>query len=213
MRIITGLVLSVVAATAAPAAAQAPFTPARLVAGTAPPNPGPQVVGWVAEAVEVRVDEGGRAQFVEPLQAATGTSALATTVGSWTFKPALEKGAPVASHVFVAAIYRPPISINAPTAGTPPVKVGTPSSDVPAPVQTSAPEYPPNAAAEGVAVVEALVGSDGQVVSAIVVVSVAGLDDASIDAARHWTFAPAERGGQPVPAYVYLVFGFRRPVV
>ena len=63
-------------------------------------------------------------------------------------------------------------------------------------------------------IVEVLVGLDGSVRSAAVVRSTAsGFNSSAVRAASNWRFRPAEREGRRVPAYVYLVFGFRQPVV
>lgn len=198
---------------AATAAAQGPFAPAQRLAGRAPGSPSPMTVGWVSESVEVTVDAAGRAQFVEPLQASSNASLLRAAIEGWTFRPASADGKPVASHVLVAAIYRPPITVNGPTVGTPPSVVGASSSDVPSPSATVVPDYPANVIADGVVVLELRVGTDGTVAATKVVDSAPGFDDVSLDAARRWTFTPAERDGHPVEAYVYVVFGFRRPVV
>jgi outer membrane biosynthesis protein TonB len=40
----------------------------------------------------------------------------------------------------------------------------------------------------------------------------AAFKDVALEAARGWTFKPARRNGEAVDAYVYLTFGFRRPV-
>ena len=42
--------------------------------------------------------------------------------------------------------------------------------------------------------------------------SAAGFDSAALDAARGGCFRPARYRGESVPAYAYLIFGFRAPV-
>jgi protein TonB len=115
--------------------------------------------------------------------------------------------------VLVAGIFRPRILLQGPALGSPPVATGAISREVPSPIAPVNPDYPPRVLGDGVAVIEVLVARDGRVESAAVIHSAGGFDGAALDAARKWTFRPAERDGVPVPAYAYLVFGFREPVV
>jgi protein TonB len=115
--------------------------------------------------------------------------------------------------VLVAGIFRPPILRQGPALGSPPATTGVASREVPSPIAPVNPDYPPRVLGDGVAVVEVLVGRDGRVESATLVNSAGGFDAAALEAARKWTFRPAERNGAPVTAYAYLVFGFREPVV
>jgi protein TonB len=66
--------------------------------------------------------------------------------------------------------------------------------------------------ADGVVLVEVLVGPDGRVRAASVTSGSPGFDDVALTAARGWSFRPARRNGRPVAAFAYLVFGFRRPL-
>ena len=61
--------------------------------------------------------------------------------------------------------------------------------------------------------VELLVDVDGGVLETRVVEGAPAFGQASLEAARQWSFRPARWNGAPVQAYAYLVFGFREPVV
>jgi TonB family protein len=127
----------------------------------------------------------------------------------WTFRPARDRGQRVPSHVLVAAMFRPPVLYNGPAARRAAVALAAPSGDVPVPAATTAPVYPPLGVADAVVLVEVLVGPDGSVQSASVTSGPPGFDDVALTAARGWSFRSAARNGRPVPAFVYLVFGFR----
>jgi TonB family protein len=134
-------------------------------------------------------------------------------IGSWTFRPAEYLNRRVGSAVLVVTLFRPPQLYDNASLGSPPVDLVAPSDAVPFPILEMPPKYPPNAIADGVVVlVEVLVGLDGKVEDAALVGSAPGFESAALDAARGWVFRPARYRGEPVPAYAYLVFGFRAPV-
>jgi protein TonB len=91
--------------------------------------------------------------------------------------------------------------------------VASPSGDVPFPISTVEPPYPPNAHSSGVIVIEALVDATGAVAEATVTRSAPPFDAPALDAARQWRFRPASPEGRATAAYVYLIFGFRQPVI
>jgi TonB family protein len=194
-------------------ATQATFAPARRVSGAVPARPSPNTIGWVHEMLEVAVNATGRTVSVKALQETPGTPLLAPAVSGWVFRPARIGSSAEASRVLVAGIFRPRVLLQGPTLGSPPATTSAASREVPTPIAPVNPDYPPRVLGDGVAVVEVLVGRDGRVEFAALVDSAGGFDGAALDAARKWTFRPAERNGVPVPAYAYLVFGFREPVV
>jgi TonB family protein len=186
------------------------FTPARWLSGSTPSLPSPNTIGSIGESVELAVDASGHVQVIAA-RATSGSSLLSSSVADWRFRPAIESGAAVASHVLVAAIYRAPELYNT-SATTSPVDLAERSRDIPFPTVTVPPVYPPRAVADAVAIVEVLVGVDGRVRAARIVNSAPGFESAALTAARAWSFQPAQRGGQRVSAYAYLVFGFRKIV-
>ncbi|MCK4333891.1 energy transducer TonB [candidate division WOR-3 bacterium] len=84
----------------------------------------------------------------------------------------------------------------------------------PQPLYSPKPKYPEKARVaemEGQAIVEALVDIDGKVID-VRLVKKSGfneLDQAAMNAARCWTFSPAEQRGKPVRVWVNIPFNFR----
>lgn len=194
--------------------ASADFTPARLSAGEAPMVP-PQSVDWGQAIFELSVAADGSVARAETLSPRTPfVDLLENALRQWEFTPAGEKDGKkvraVAARVLVAGLLRPPeLQVPAPApASAPPT-----SPEVPAPVRMVPPPYPPRALLDGLVVVEVEIDGAGTIGSAKVVRSSAAFDEAALDAAREWKFQPAVRKGRGVPAYVYLVFGFRQPVI
>lgn len=75
--------------------------------------------------------------------------------------------------------------------------------DVPVPSRKKyvAPEYPADAAAQGIrgiVILELLIGEDGRVESARVTRSISGLDEAAIAAVKLWEYEPTKLAGKPV---------------
>jgi len=81
---------------------------------------------------------------------------------------------------------------------------------VPFPAQTAPPVYPVNARADDTVLVEARVDATGHVVGASAIRSAPPFDGPALQAARFWTFRPAQN---PSPTNVYLLFVFRQPVM
>jgi TonB family protein len=201
-------------ATSTPAAQTAgTFVPARRISGALPSTPSPNVIGWIEETLEVVVDATGRVGGMTPLRASPLPSdPLVPAVSDWRFRPAVDQGRMVPSRVLVAAVFRPPQLYNTPTQGDPPVDLARPSGEVPFPVATAAPPYPPLAVGNGVVLVEVLVGLDGRIREPRIVTAASGFDPPALDAAGRWSFRPARRNGHAVEVYAYLLFGFRQPV-
>jgi TonB family protein len=78
---------------------------------------------------------------------------------------------------------------------------------------TVEPEYPQEARLQGISgnvIVEALIGRKGEIAALHVMRGVKGLDQAALDAVRHWVFEPTSVGGKPVPVIVTLIVNFRK---
>jgi TonB family protein len=74
-------------------------------------------------------------------------------------------------------------------------------------------EYPAEAKAagvEGVVILEILVNEEGQVSAAKVLRSVPLLDEAALQAAREWRYAPTLVNGKPVPIKMTVTVNFTR---
>ena len=213
--ILTIVAVGLLAACPAPAAtAQAQFEPARLSAGSPPAPPPPTVVASGQEWLSVSVDAGGDVSRIEPLREAPAFSeAFRRAVRGWSFAPARVEGEAVELQVLVAALFRPATLYSLPGLGQPPGGPRLGPGQLPVPVATPAPPYPPKAVGSGLVIVEVEVDRNGGVRAATVVRSRPGFDTAAVNTARRWRFRPATREGQPVRSVAYLVFGFREPVV
>lgn len=91
-----------------------------------------------------------------------------------------------------------------------PVRVG---GAIRAPIKINSvnPVYPPMAMAarvQGIVIIEATIGADGQVINARILRSVALLDQAAIEAVRQWQFTPTMLNGVPVPVIMTVTVNF-----
>lgn len=196
-------------------------TPPRLGAGAAPALPA-LAVGGGQVLIEVSISATGQVTGLGTLRTTPPfTDAVNDAVRRWRFTPATapapgENGLPgapkpVASRALVAGQFRAP-TLMGPSGGEPPKDAGAPSAEVPFPVSTAEPGYPPQALSSGVVLIEALVDHTGSVTEVRAIRSAPPFDAPAIEAARHWRFRPARVGGGTMPAYVYLIFGFPQPV-
>jgi len=186
------------------------FEPARAERVTMQGTPFNTAAAGVVMA-ELTVDARGLVTDVRVLQdLAPFTDVMRGSVREWTFAAAREGGQRIESQVLVAGLFRPAmLMFPAPeTVRTPDAE---PSEDTPLPTGFGVPPYPPNAIGDAYVVIEIEVGEDGMVRSATTLTPSSGFDDAALSAARQWTFRPAQREGDSVPAYAYLIFGFRQP--
>lgn len=105
-----------------------------------------------------------------------------------------------------------PVEPVAPKASAPvePVRVGG-SIRAPQKVHDVAPVYSAVAQAariEGIVILEATIGIDGQVINARVLRPVPFLDQAALDAVRQWQFTPTLLNGVPVPVLMTVTVRF-----
>jgi len=210
---------AVVVAISGQAATTNHFLPARLVQGPPPDPPGQQIVAGGEVLLDLTVGDDGQVAGVGRLRVTPPyTDLVAEAVGSWRFTPAEvptkeKKRRRVESHVLVAAVYRPPAGYNGRTLGEPPKDVARPPAYLPMPHELIAPPYPPTGRGDGTVVLEVEVGADGHPEGIRVVHSGGGFDSAALQATQGWSFAPAHLDDLAVPAYVYVVMGFREPIV
>lgn len=81
----------------------------------------------------------------------------------------------------------------------------------PAKIKDVAPVYPPIARAahvEGIVIIEATIGTTGEVLDATILRSVPLLDDAALDAVRQWEFTPTLLNGSPVSVVMTVTVRF-----
>src|SRR5262245_29613280 len=186
------------------------FVPARLVDGAMPPSPPPTVVGWLDEMVDLTVGASGAVADVEDLGGTTDT--LGDIARTWRFLPATLDDESVSSHVLAVAAIRPPQLFDGPTLGSEPPTIVVAREDLPHPTVTARPRYPPLGVGDAMVLVELLVDSTGEVRAAAVVQGASGFNEEALRTAQQWMFRPARHNGVPVSAFVYIVFGFRRPL-
>lgn len=92
-----------------------------------------------------------------------------------------------------------------------PVRVG---GVVAAPLKThdAAPVYPAIAIAarvQGVVIIQATIGPDGNVIDAAILSSIPLLDEAALAAVRQWRYTPTRLNGQPVAVVMTVTVNFR----
>ena len=208
MVIMTGAILL---ASAASVRAQADIEPARFVDGSIPRMP-PLAAAGGDVALSVAVSSTGAVGAIDILRAAPPyTDPVVDAVRTWRFMPALDsKRKPMESHVLVDAVVGSPGGYG-PAAGTLPKDLSS-DTRVPFPAKTYGPAYPVNARAEGTVLVEARVDATGHAVAVTAVRSAPPFDSPALDAARTWTFRPAQGADAPPSTYVYILFVFRQQV-
>jgi len=94
-----------------------------------------------------------------------------------------------------------------------PPRVAMAPADIPVPIQSPAPRYPPEALRRGESgdvLLRVHVGPDGTPVAVDLVRSShsRALDRAASDAVKRWRFRPAQRDGQPVSGVVQIPISF-----
>jgi TonB family protein len=204
---------AIVLASAASVLGQADLEPARFVDGSIPQMP-PLAVAGGDVALSIAVSSTGTVGAIDILRTTPPfTDPVVQAVRSWRFMPALDsRRKPMDSRVLVDAVVGSPSAGYAPTLGTPPKDVSTSDTRVPFPAQTYGPVYPVNARTEGTVLVEARVDSTGHASAVTAVRSAPPFDSPALDAARSWTFRPAQGAAAPPSTYVYILFVFRQPV-
>jgi TonB family protein len=187
------------------------FVPASYVSGALPAAPALAVSGGEV-FLELLVSREGGVDSIRTLRTTPPfTEAVIAAVRGWQFRPA-EAGGPVASRVFVAAMFTPP-ALNGPTLGEPPQDVALVSEESPMPIAPAPAEYPVRAVGNGTVLVEVTIDNASVLTNARVVVSGPAFDAAAVAAAKSWSFADAHRNGTAVTTHAYLLFGFQQPVV
>jgi hypothetical protein len=195
------------------AAQEPPVAGPRLRGGGVPDLPA-LAVGGGEVLLDVALNAAGRVTKVTPIRSAPPfTDATIAAVRGWLFVPPQDEDhQPVPSKVLVAALFRPPALYS--TAGDSTfADVATPSSEIPFPLGTVMPVFPPLAHGGGVVLLEALIGETGAVEAVQVIKPAPPFDSAAEDAARRWLFRPAYVAPRAEPRYVYLVFGFPAPMI
>jgi hypothetical protein len=183
--------------------------PARLISGPVS-FAIPSLRGQCLAALDVIVGPDGSVKHVRSLYGSLPlTDPLEEAVAGWAFRPALVEGRPQASHVLVAALFRPTVLRDAGPCGPPDRAWPTPPPPLPVPVVLRAAVYPRGARGGAVVTVEAEIASSGDVRSARAMGETTDFHGAAERAARAWRFRPGRHEGRPVATRAYLVFGFQ----
>jgi outer membrane biosynthesis protein TonB len=202
------------------ASAQIPeFVPPRLVQGSLPAQPAPNVVSGGDVWIEFVVDRTGVATRPVVLRSTPPyTQLVVESVTRWRFNPARMRDekkneVSVDSPVVIAAMYRPPAIYDNPTLGEPSKDLNTPSRDVAIPTFTASPTYPIQAVVPGGVLYEVTLNAAGTLTESRVIASDPGFVAAAGEALAKWRFRAAYYRSRPAPATTYVFFGFRLPLV
>lgn len=192
----------------------AKFVPARALKTFLPISQPQLAVGGGEVLLELTLDVTGAIRDIQTLRATPPfTPLVVDAVRTWSFAPATttnpnEKPRATESSVLVAGVFRPPAIYNQGSLGEPPKNLKKPSDRIPFPTQITMPGYPLQALFDGIVLVEASVTTGGTVSEARIIGPGSGFEQVSLEAIRAWRFTPTR-----TPAYVYVLFGFRQPVI
>lgn len=191
---------------AATAAAQA-TEPPRLVNAQLWRAPWDVQAAGIA-ACDVKVDENGAVAAADLVQDLPPYGAqLQDAVRSWRFEPAREGDRRVRSRVLVLGLFRPPtLSIIAPQ--KPFYQTTRAPEEIPWPTYVAIAPHPATVVGNAMVLVETDISDQGKVASARTLGSATGFDGVALEAARQWTFRPAEPAGRPIGARAFLIFSF-----
>jgi TonB family protein len=195
------------------------YAPPRLVRATLPPPPAATIIGGGEVIVEFGVDD--RGTVVRPAVVRSTppyTEQVVAALRQWRFRPAhvSEAGGrqqPVDVRVTLTAIFRPPLLVDGPAAGSPPRDVSQPSPEAAYPLVTAVPKYPPTAVGDSLALYEVGLDEQGRMIGARRIASLPPFDRAARNALAAMRFRGGVYGAAPVPSTTYVLFGFRAPVV
>jgi outer membrane biosynthesis protein TonB len=194
------------------------FTPPRLLTADLTPLPAPTIIGGGEVLIEATVDRTGRVTRPNVLRGTPPyTNMVLDAVTTWRFEAASVRSVDgrdesVDMPVVIAAVYRAPVLMNAPTIGEVPKDWSKPSGDVAYPIAMEMPNYPPTARDGGVVLLEVKLNEAGAMTDTRGVASVGGFDSAARDALAQWRFRGAMYRSRPVPSTAYVLFGFRQPI-
>jgi TonB family protein len=138
------------------------------------------------------------------------TEEMRRVVRLWQFETTSAEGATEPARVAVVGLFRAPTLLGG--APPPPKRVSTPSPEIPYPVSTATPAYPPKALSSGVVMLEVEVDEKGAVSAVEMLNLTEGFDAVAVEAARKFRFQPAKLDGRPVRSFAVVVFGFPQPV-
>jgi TonB family protein len=152
--------------------------------------------------VHAFVDDDGRVCFVRILHGLEPFAEYAIeAVKRWTFEPASTKGTPVGVWVEI------PFEFRFSGARLDP----SDRYEEPKPVSRVYPRYPEfakEARIEGRVVLRVWVDTNGEVINVKITEGVTGLNEAAVEAIKHWKFRPARMNGKPVASSLEIPLEF-----
>lgn len=180
---------------------------ARFLSGNPPALP-PLAADGGLVGLELRIAPSGIVQEAIVIDDSPPfTEEMKKVVRLWRFEPPEGRG----SHRVAAfALFRAPTLLGG--APPPPERISSPSLEIPYPISTATPAYPPQAFEPGVVMLELAVDERGAVSGVEILRHAGGFDAVAVEAAWKFRFEPAEREGISVPSYAVLVLGFPQPV-
>ena len=136
------------------------------------------------------------------------TEEMRKVVRLWKFEPPSSEGA--LARVAVVGVFRAPTLLGG--APPPPKRVSSPSAEIPYPLSTTTPAYPPQALSSDVVMLEVEVDEKGAVAEVEILSQGEGFAAVAVEAARQFRFQAAKRDGRPLRSYAIFIFGFPQPV-
>jgi hypothetical protein len=167
----------------------------------------------------VNLDDGGNIIYVQVLRdIPTLTSAALVAVHGWTYAAASLDGGHIPSTVLVNVVFDPAYLQlkNIPLAPAAAFQAPDPKATPFAPPQLLAAaysRYPSDAVVGGAVVLDAYLGSGGEITKSTVIRAVPRLTAAALGALKSWKFAAADYGNAPVAAKVVVAMVFRKPAM
>jgi outer membrane biosynthesis protein TonB len=180
-------------------------SPARLIDGK-PPGLSPLASTGGIVGLELRIAASGIVREVVVIDDAPPfTDEMRKVIRLWRFDAARAGGRRIESRVAVVGVFRGPTLMGGGEPPTPGARAHAPSDDIPYPLQTATPDYPPQALYGGVIMMEVEVGGDGTIANVELLTEEDGFSAAALEAVRKFRF-------QRAPGYVLVAFGFPQPL-
>ena len=197
-------------------ASQVFLTPAEVVSVENVSYP-PNTTAEGVVVLDVALTEKGQAAEVGAVRDIPAlTSAAATAVQSWKFKPATQGDTAVPSALTVAFVYRPPVAIWKPPSFSAAVANPGSSTNAAIPAGITAityADYPSDSTAAGAVILQLSLDSTGKITDTKILRGMGALNASALAAAKEWKFEPARFEGDTAKSNVVIAFIFAPPVL
>jgi TonB family protein len=169
--------------------------------------------------VDISTNSKGEVTGTEVQRDITSLTCVAKAAAeSWKCRPAQLDGAPTASRLRVAFVFRPRAIMVTPPVFAPlrqpedAARNSEPAYTPPGILKAVYPAYPIDAATVGTVVVQFGVDEDGKVGDLKLLRAYNPFNQFCLEAAREWQFQAATFGGQPIASNVVIAFVFSPPI-